>query len=246
MSTSSLLNNLQCQRTKQFAVKSSVLHANRACMVVCYRCIWHYLAVKIEKLLLPYFFVCSQKFFMAWSTMKWFSHTVTELWSEYYNTEYCLILFCSWTCLITECLCRLLWTVVMQKNPRKIYKFTQYPRLIYFTSLWPSQGPVTVEQSNGDMLKYKATKQICEDKREKNNREKRSAVVMFKEKALNTRHDMILPHVTLCVIFLKLIECSAQRLYNRLLRMPFQKKGNSRHCGIKDSIKSNFKVIARF
>ena len=63
-------------------------------------------------------------------------------------------------------------------------------------------------------------------------------VVMFKEKALNTRHNMILPHVTLCVIFLKLIECSAQRLYNRLLRMPFQKKGNSHHCGIRDSIES--------
>ena len=88
------------------------------------------------------------------------------------------------------------------------------------------------------MFKYKATKQICEDKREKNNREKGSAVVMFKEKALNTRHNMILPHVTLCVIFLKLIECSAQRLYNRLLRVPFQKKGNSRHCGIRDSIES--------
>ena len=69
-------------------------------------------------------------------------------------------------------------------------------------------------------------------------REKGSVVVMFKEKALNTRHNMILPHVTLCVIFLKLIECSAQRLYNRLLRMPFQKKGNSRHCGIRDSIES--------
>lgn len=96
-------------------------------------------------------------------------------------------------------------------------KFTQYPRLLYFTSLWPSQVPIRVEQSSGDMLKYRATKQICEDKREKNIREKGSAVVMFKEKAPNTRHNMILPHVTLCVIFLKFIDCSAQRLYNRLL-----------------------------
>ena len=96
------------------------------------------------------------------------------------------------------------------------------------------------------MLKYKATKQICEDKREKNNREKASAVVMFKEKALKTRHNMILPHVTLCVIFLKLIECSAQRLYSRLLRVPFQKKGNSRHCGIKDSIESILRLLLDF
>ena len=96
------------------------------------------------------------------------------------------------------------------------------------------------------MLKYKATKQICEDKREKNNREKASAVVMFKEKALHTRHNMFFPHVTLCVIFLKLIECSAQRLYNRLLRVPFQKKGNSRHCGIKDSIESILRLLLDF
>ena len=85
------------------------------------------------------------------------------------------------------------------------------------------------------MLKYKATKQICEDKGEKNNRGKGSGVVMFKEMALNTRHNIILPHVTLCVIFLKLIECSAQRLYNRLLRVPNKRL---------DRI--NFMVIARF
>ena len=71
--------------------------------------------------------------------------------------------------------------------------------------------------------------------------------MMFKEKALNTRHNMILPRVTLCVIFLKLIECSAQRLYNKLLlRVPFQKKGNSRHCGIKDSIESILRLLLDF
>ena len=93
------------------------------------------------------------------------------------------------------------------------------------------------------MLKYKATKQVFVKKRDKNRREKGSAEYrrnVHEEKALNTKHNMIFPQETLCVSLYKLIECSAhvQSVCYLLLRIPFPKKGNSRHCGIRHSIES--------
>ena len=40
--------------------------------------------------------------------------------------------------------------------------------------------------------------------------------------------------------------CTKAITKNRLLRVPFQKKGNSRHCGIKDSIESILRLLLDF